>query len=344
MKYRNLGKSDLRVFSIGLGTGQFGSRAWGYNIRFGDEDIIKIIRHSANLGINLFDTSETYGYGKSEMLLGEALRQFDRDDLIIVSKVAPWNLTNKRLPKAVERSLKRLNIDVIDLFLVHYPNFLVPIKETFRTMEKLIKRGKLRYIGVSNFSQHLLRKAQENLSFSEIVTNEVEYNILSRKAEKEIIPFCYKQNISIIAYSPLAGGVLSGKYSYCQPPKDKARAFNFLAKAKFLKRAQPLFEALREIAEAKKASIAQIALSWILRLPTCVAIPAALTCEQVEENVQASNLRLSSKHIEMINDATVSLGRMTYIFDNHIIRPISWTKETLKRIWVKDDIDLNSKG
>lgn len=331
MKYRKLGKSDLKVSVIGLGTGQIGSRPWGYGIRFGNEDIIKVIRYAIELGINVFDTAETYGYGKSEVLLGKALNSYDRDDFVIVSKVAPWNLGYINVIKAAERSLRRLNVDIIDLYLVHHPNPLISMKETFRAMERLIEEGKVRYIGVSNFSDYMLKKAEENLSSTELVVDEVEYNVLSRRAEKGIIPYCERQNIGMIAYSPLAGGVLAGKYSFSNPPRDRARAFNFLARRTFLEKAEPLFEVLRQIAEEKRASVAQVALSWIVsRHSSCIAIPAALTCEQVEDNAKATDSILSSEDIGRIDKVAVSLGFLGYIFDHYVIRPISWTKETIK--------------
>jgi aryl-alcohol dehydrogenase-like predicted oxidoreductase len=343
LEYRKLGKSDLKVSVIGLGAGQFGSRPWGYGIRFGDEDIIKIIQGAIELGINVFDTAETYGYGVSEMLLGRALNSYSRDDFVIISKVAPWNLRYEHVMKAAERSLRRLNIDVIDLYLVHYPNPLVPMKETFRAMERLVKKGKIRYIGVSNFSSHMLKKAQESLSFAEIVADEIEYNIFCRRAEKEIIPYCSRQNIGVIAYSPLAGGVLTGKYSPNNPPKDRARAFNFLARKSFLEKAQPLFKVLREIAEEKGASCAQVALSWIISHPSCVAIPAALTYEQVKDNAKAGDLILSAEDIKRINDATISLGFSIYVFDHYVIRPISWMKEAIKHFLFSEEKTVVSR-
>jgi len=155
---------------------------------------------------------------------------------VIISKVAPWNLGYNNVIKAAEKSLRRLNVDTIDLYLVHYPNPLIPMKETFRAMEMLVKKGKIRYIGVSNFSEYMLERAQEELSSNEIVANEIEYNILSRRAEKRIIPYCKRQNIGIIAYSPLAGGVLTGKYFFSNPPRDRARAFIFLLVELFSKK------------------------------------------------------------------------------------------------------------
>jgi len=201
-----LGKSDLKVSVIGLGTGQFGAKAWGYKALYDDEDILKIIHTAIEHGINLFDTAETYGDGLSEALLGRALRDYGRDEFVIVTKVAPWNLRYKGVLHAAERSLRRLGLKTIDLYLIHYPNPLVPAKETFRALEDLVKIGKVRYIGVSNFGKELLKKAQAILSSSEIIANEIEYNILSRRAERDVIPYCKEHGIGIIAYSPLAGG------------------------------------------------------------------------------------------------------------------------------------------
>lgn len=332
MRYIRLGKSDLKVSVIGLGTGQFGSKAWGYGVRYGDKDIINIIQHAIGFGINVFDTAETYGYGKSEKLLGEALKGYDRDDYVIITKVAPWNLRYKDVIKAALRSLKRLNLKEIDLYLIHYPNPFIPFKETLRAIEALVKEGKVRYIGVSNFNMWLLRKAEENLKSIEIVANEIEYNILSRKAEKETIPYCLKNKIAIIAYSPLAGGILTGKYAPNNPPRDRARAFNFLARKHILAKAQPLLNTMKKIAEEKGATISQIALSWITSRPLHIAIPATLSVKEVEQNAMAADIMLSWKEIERISQVAIELDYFTYAFDHYIIRNISWIKEALKNI------------
>jgi aryl-alcohol dehydrogenase-like predicted oxidoreductase len=335
MRYIRLGRSDLKVSVIGLGTGQFGSRAWGYGTKYGDKEIVKIIQHAIELGINVFDTAETYGYGKSEILLGEALKDYDREKFVIITKVAPWNLGFNNVIKAAERSLKRLKVKTIDLYLVHYPNPFIPMKETFKAMEKLVKEGKVRYIGVSNFNHYLIKKIEEALSSTEIIANEIEYNVFSRRAEKRTIPYCLEKQIAIIAYSPLAGGVLTGKYTPNNPPKDRARAFNFLARKKVLEKAQPTFKTMMEIAEKKGANIAQIAISWIVSRPLHIAIPAALSIKEIEENAKAGEIVLSKSEIEQINRVAMSLNYLTYAYDHYIIRPISWTKEALKHIMLE---------
>lgn len=334
MKYRQLGKSGLKASVIGLGTGQFGARAWGYGVRYTDKDIMKIIEAAIEYGINLFDTSEIYGDGLSETLLGKAIKEYGRDNFIIITKVAPWNLRYKNVIKAALRSLRRMSIDLIDLYLIHHPNFLIPMKETFRALEDLVRIGVVRYVGVSNFTKPLLTMAQEYFSHTEIVANEIEYNILSYKAEKDIIPYCREHGISVIAYSPLAGGVLTGNYSLEKPPNDRARAFNFYAKRRFLRKTQPLLNLLRDIAEQKHATIAQISLSYIIRDPVCIAIPAALNEQQVKENAESCRITLTKDDIIKIKKLAITVDPITYAFDHYVIRPISWTKEFLRHAFI----------
>jgi len=247
MQYVNLGKSDLKASVIGLGTAQFGSKVWGYGTRYGKKDAVKIVHTAMDCEINIFDTAEVYSDNQSEILLGEALKGYDRNDFIIISKAAPWNLRRDKLIKAAKSSSKRLGNDSIDLYLVHYPNPLVPLRETFEAMEYLVKEGIVRYIGVSNFPRFLVRQAQNVLSSSEIIVNEIEYNLLCRKEERKTIPYCKEQKISIITYSPLTRGMLTGRYSSDNPPTDRARAYYPYAKQAFLKKAQPLFEVVDEI-------------------------------------------------------------------------------------------------
>ena len=276
MRYTELGKSNLKPSVIGQGSGQFGTTAWGYNSRFNSQDVFKTVRREMELGINLFDTAETYGNGVAEVLLGQALSGYRRDEYIVVSKVAPWNAGYDDVIKAADRSLKRLNTNVIDLYLVHYPNPLVPMKHTFRALETLVRRGKVRFIGTSNFSPFQLKRAQEALAHEEITANEIEYNILSRRSEQRTIPYCRDLRIGVIAYSPLAGGILTGRFTADNAPRDRARAFNFLAQKSFLQNTYPLFQTLKEIADSRTMTISQVALSWIISQDVAIPIPAAL--------------------------------------------------------------------
>jgi aryl-alcohol dehydrogenase-like predicted oxidoreductase len=332
MKYTYLGKSDLKVSVIGQGSGQFGAKGWGYGLTYWDDDLIKVIKADIENGITLFDTSETYGNGQAEVLLGNTLREYDRDDFTIITKVAPWNLSYESVLKAANKSLQRLNLKTIDLYLIHYPNPFIPLRSTMRAMEQLVDEGKIRYIGVSNFNRALLVKAQENLRKHEIIANEVEYNVFSKRAEVDLIPYCKSQKIGIIAYSPLAGGILTGKYSTDNLPKDRARAFNFYNRRYFIEKAAPLFSVLESIAKKNNASIAQIALRYIIRDSLYVAIPAALTAEEVKNNAMVPEMHLSEKEVFEIRKASVTVSNPVYFFDHFIIRPISWSKETLKHL------------
>jgi aryl-alcohol dehydrogenase-like predicted oxidoreductase len=318
----------LHVSALGQGTGQFGTLAWGYGVSFNDLDITSVIRKDLELGINLFDTAETYGGGISETQLGKALSTFRRDDYFLVSKVAPWNLTYEKVIKAANRSLERLGTSVIDLYLIHYPNPLVPLRHTLRAMETLVRLGKVKFIGVSNFSPLQLNWAQESMRHCEIVANEIEYNLVSRRSERKTIPYCIKKGIGVIAYSPLAGGVLTGRYSANSLPKDRARAFNLLAKHQFVTKLDGLFRELAAIAHEKGLTIPQVALSWITSQKTVVPIPASLSLTEVESNAKAVGIALSQDEVERLRRMAPELDFGRYYFDHFALRPISWAKAT----------------
>ena len=329
MLYRTLGKSDLKASVIGLGTAQFGSKVWGYGTQYSKKDAIKITHTALECGINTFDTAEIYSDNQSEIILGEALKDYNREDFIIITKAAPWNLRRDKLLKAAKASLKRLDTDSIDLYLVHYPNPFVSIRETFEEMEYLVEENIIRYVGVSNFPSFLVSKAQNVLSSSEIIANEIEYNLLCKKEEKKTIPYCKEQEISIITHSPLTRGVLTGRYSSNKPPTDRARAFYPYAKTNFLKKAQPLFDILDDIAKEKDVSRVQVALAYIIKDPLFISIPAAMNEREVKENAEVTNIKLSNEEILRINNACVSLNIINYFINYYLIWPFSWMKGTI---------------
>jgi len=332
MKYIKLGKSDLKVSVIGQGTGQFGTRAWGYGIQYDDKAISSVIEANIQSGINVFDTAETYGDGRSEILLGNKLKEYNRDDYVIITKVAPWNLAYKNVKKAANKSLERLGVNCIDLYLIHYPNPFIPLKCTLRAMEELVKDGKVRYIGVSNFNLSLLRSAQEYLSSSEIVANEIEYNLFSLRAENDLIPYCLNENICIIAYSPLAGGLLTGKYNVTNLPKDRAHAFNFYNRKSFFIKASELFTIIDAIAKSRNKKIPQIALNYVISNQNTIAIPAALSPTEVKLNADASSFELTRAELQKLKQSVPSISDLIYGFDHFVIRPISWAKESIRHI------------
>ncbi len=326
MNYTRLGKSDLRASVVGQGGGQFGASSWGYGKLFQAADVLRVIRREIELGVNLFDTAEFYGEGLSESLLGEALSGYPRDDYIVVSKVAPWNLSYNGVVRAAERSLSRLGTKVIDLYLVHYPNPFAPMKQTFRALEDLVRRGRIRYFGVSNFSPLQLKWAQESLTKYELVANEIEYSLLSRRSERATIPYCIAHDIAVISYSPLAGGVLSGRFSEGNVPRDKARAFNFLATHSSLSRARGVLEVLKEIAHDRGLTVPQVAIAWILSHRTAVPIPTALNVGEAEQNAAAADIALTRDELSRIEKNAFDIGTMKYYLDHYAVRPAAWAK------------------
>ncbi len=298
MKYTSLGTSDLKVSAIGLGGWQFGSKGWGYDKDFKRNDAIAIIQRALDLGVNFIDTAEVYGRGKSEEIIGEAIKE-RRDEIIIATKFLPLTLQPSKIRKAVKNSLKRLQIDIIDLYQIHWPIPFVSKKRILHYMEEMVKEGIIRYIGVSNFSKKLLENAQTSLKSEEIVSNQVKYNMLQRGIEEDLLPFARKEQISIIAYSPLAQGVLTGKYRE-QGPKGGIRRRNRLFAPINLKRAWSVLDELARVASAHEVTSTQVAIAWVIRDPTVIAIPGAKSIEQLTNNIEAAELNLSQNELQQL--------------------------------------------
>ncbi len=324
-----MGRSDLNSSVIGQGTGQFGTPAWGYGINYFESTVKEIVDKNLELGVNLFDTSETYGNGLSEILLGKYLSEYNREDYIIISKVAPWNLRYVDIFKAVKNSLNRLGMKYIDLYLVHYPNPFILLKESMRALEDLVKMGYIRYIGVSNFNNNQLAEANKHLKRNEIITNEIQYNILESRIKDDIYYYCKKNNISICSYSPLAGGILTNNYQYDELP-SRVKAFNFYNRLNYLEKNSLLFNTLSQIAKKKNVSISQLALAYIINDSICYAIPASLNVIEVKDNVESINLQLSQHEIKSIQNSCIKLSDIYFFIDHQIVRPISWLKESIR--------------
>ncbi len=302
MEYVELGRSGLRVSIIGLGAWQFGSREWGWGREFSKEQALATVSRALDLGVNFIDTAEVYGGGLSEEIVGEALRG-RRDGIVIATKVSPWNLAPWSVRKAAERSLRRLGVSEIDLYQIHWPNPFIPLQSTMRAMERLIQEGKVRHIGVSNFNTGRLKRAQEALASHEVVSDQMKYNMLHRSIEDNLLPFAQKENISIIAYSPLAQGALTGKYEPDKPIPRGVRIFNAHFTPQNLQRLTPLIKTLRRIGEKHDKTISQVALNWLLREPLVVPIPGAKSPSQMEDNAGGAGWRLSSDELDSIEKA-----------------------------------------
>lgn len=302
MEYRRLGKSDLVVSAIGLGTWQWGSGTyWGYGKRYGRDDVIKIWDEAVKQGINFIDTAELYGRGMSEQMIGEIVPK-DKGT-VIASKYWPFKPSSDFVFRSVEKSLRRLKVDLIDLYQVHYPNPTNSLKKLMRNLERLVKDGKIRYIGLSNFGVKGIEEAQTALSFSDVVSDQVHYNLLARKPESDgTIEYCRKNNIAIIAWSPLEQGLLTGKYG----PGVKVSGIRRLRPAfskRNLRKLKPLLDELEAVSVRHAKTPAQSALNWLLRNDNVVAIPGASNPKQVEDNCGGIRWTLMEEEIQRLENA-----------------------------------------
>ena len=265
MEYRELGRTGVSIPEIGLGV-------WQY--RGGVEPL----RRGVALGANLIDTAEVYG---TEGVVGEAMKGM-RDKVFLATKVSGDHLRRRDVLNAADASLKRLGTDVIDLYQVHWPDSNVPIEETMGALEELVDAGKVRYIGVSNFSLKELKAAQQAMKKHPIVEDQVLYNLMDRDIERDLLPYCQEQGITILAYSPLARGAIASK------PLIRHRA---------------AFEALRGIARETGKTAAQVALNWCNSHPMVVSIPKSNHVERVEENCGASGWLLTPAQVLALDRA-----------------------------------------
>ena len=287
------------ISTIGLGTWQWGSREWGWGRLYTEKDLRDAFQRGYELGINFVDTAEIYGHGKSEEILGRVIHDH-RDEIVIATKVSPWNLTYNRLLRAADGSLRRLNVDVIDLLQIHWPNRFVPLASTMRAMKKLVEKGKVRYVGVSNFNASQMKAAQEALSPLELASNQVKFNLLDRKIEDNLLQAATRDKITIIAYSPLAKGLLTGKYTPQTPPSSLVQKVS----PRFSRRNQMLLtdlqQVIKKMGNAHQRTPSQVVLNWLICRQNVIAIPGAKRPSDVSENAGATGWRLSEDEIDVL--------------------------------------------
>jgi len=302
MKKIEIGRSGIKISHIGLGAWQAGGKQWGDDVL--DEKCIAAIVKANSLGVNLVDTAETYGGGHSEEVVGKALKEIGRDNMVVATKVAGNHLRYDDVIKACNGSLKRLGVNSIDLYQIHWPSVWeqVPLEETMKALEELHKVGKIRAIGVSNFSVRDLEGARSALSTTDVVSNQVQYSMIHREIEKEVLPYCKKEKITILAWGPLAEGALTGKYSKNKVPKDAVREHHHFFKPENIDAINKLVQMLVEIGKPHGKSAAQVAINWLLSKDEVVPIPGAKNPEQVEENIKSVELHLKSKDMLKINE------------------------------------------
>ncbi|MDQ0154860.1 aldo/keto reductase [Robertmurraya andreesenii] len=305
MTTTRLGRTDLFVHPIGLGANAIGGHNIYANI---DEEVSKKQIHTAiDHGMNFIDTAYFYGLGRSEELIGEVMKEHGkRDDFVIASKASYTFVDGKVvhvndpefLVQSVDESLRRLQTDYIDLFYVHFPDEHTPKYEAVGALQNLREAGKIRAIGVSNFSLEQLKEANRD-GYVDVIQGH--YNLFHREAEKEIFPYVTEHEISFVPYFPLAKGLLTGKYHKDTPLTEQQRKHPLFKEETYLTNVEKV-DGLRRIAEEKNTEIGHLVLAWYLtRGPIDAVIPGAKTPEQILKNMRAAEVKLTEEEIEEIN-------------------------------------------
>jgi len=286
MKYVEVG--GVRLSAIGLGTWQFGSTEWGYGKEFASREAGAIVKRALDLGVNLIDTAEIYGLGRSEKIVGEAIRG-RREEVFVATKLFPIGLPFM-VGRRARASAKRLGVDRLDLYQLHWPSPLFPPRATMPRMKRLVDSGLVCHVGVSNHSLAQWQAAEGALG-GPVLSNQVRFSLIARGPETELLPWAQREGRVIIAYSPLGQGLLSGKYQKAPPRNFRRGRRAFSSESR--QRLQPLVDALGEIGTKLGATSSQVALAWLIRKPNVVAIPGASNVRQLEENVAAADVELS---------------------------------------------------
>jgi len=289
-----------KVSRIGLGTWQFGSREWGYGDSYAAGAARDIVHRARALGVTFFDTAEVYGLGKSERILGEALGD-ERTEVAVATKIFPVAPFPAVVRQRERLSARRLQLDRIPLYQIHQPNPVVPDSVIMPGMRDLLDSGAIGAAGVSNYSLTRWQQADAALG-RPVVSNQVSFSLAHPGPLKYMVPFAEQENRIVIAYSPLAQGLLGGKYGVHNRPGG-VRAGNRLFGTENLRRIEPLLQTLRDVAREVDAKPAQVALAWLISLPNVVAIPGASSVEQLEFNVAAADIELSAASRDALTDA-----------------------------------------
>lgn len=309
MKYRRLGKSGLKVSEISLGS-------WLTYGKSVEENVAEKTIHKAyELGINFFDSANVYERGEGERVMSSALKEYPRESYVITTK-AFWpmgegpndrGLSRKHVMEQANASLKRMNLDYVDIFYCHRYDPETPVDETLRAIDDLIRQGKILYAGVSEWSAAQIEEAMrvaDKFLLDRIVVNQPQYNMFHRYIEKEVIPVSEKYGVGQVVFSPLAQGVLTGKYKANKIPEDSRASndsINMFVKGMLNEEVFHKVEQLENVAKELDVTLSSLALAWILRQPNVAStLIGASKPSQVEENVKAVNLELTDEVIEQI--------------------------------------------
>lgn len=316
MKYRLLGNTGLYVSELCLGTMTFGSDGfWKVMGGLRQEAVNELVKTAFDAGVNFFDTANIYSLGQSEQLLGQAIKDLalPRDQLVIATKatgVMSETLPNGRgqsryhLMNEVDASLKRLQLDHIDLYQLHAFDPLTPLEESLGTLDDLVRSGKVRYIGVSNWAAWQIMKAlavSDARNWAKFVSLQAYYTIAGRDLERDLVPLLNDQKLGLMVWSPLAGGLLTGKFSPDGKGPEGSRRTSFDFPVVDKQRAFACVDAMRPMAEERGVSIAQVALAWLLAQPVVSSvIIGAKTTEQLKDNLAASDIVLNADELDRL--------------------------------------------
>jgi len=307
MELRRLGNTGLKVSVVGLGCNNFGMRC-------DEEQTQAVVRAALDQGINFFDTADIYGGTKSEEFLGRALAGMDRSSLVIATKFAmpvgegKRGASRKYIMSAVEASLKRLGTDYIDLYQQHAPDADTPIEETLRALDDLVRAGKARYLGNSNFNGWQLADADwtaRHFGLNRFVTAQNLYNLVDRRLEKDVLPACRHFGLGMLPYFPLASGLLTGKYHRGEAPAEGTRLAQFgeRGKAALSDANFDVVEKLDAFARERGHTLLDLAVSWLVCNPTISSVISGATRPaQVEANVSAAGWQMTEDEVATINE------------------------------------------
>jgi aryl-alcohol dehydrogenase-like predicted oxidoreductase len=322
MKYNQLGRTGLFVSEICLGTMTFGgSESAGMWRAIGglqQEEVDGVVGRAIEAGVNFFDTADVYSFGESERLLGQALKNLGakRKDVVIATKVhgemgpGPNDRASSRghIMDSVQTSLERLQTDHIDLYQIHGNDTVTPIDETLRALDDLVRQGLVRYVGVSNWQAWKIAKAlgiSETRGYARFESLQAYYSIAGRDLERDLVPMLSSERLGLMVWSPLAGGLLSGKFGPGSNNPEGARRTNFDFPPVDKDRAWKAVEVMREVAEAHGASVARVALAWLLAKPHVMSIIiGAKTLEQLDDNLAAAELALTPEEVARLDEVS----------------------------------------
>jgi aryl-alcohol dehydrogenase-like predicted oxidoreductase len=310
MEYRNVGRSGLQVSVAGLGCNNFG-------MRIDKEQTAAVVHRAIELGVTLFDTADIYGGTRSEEFLGAALGERRKNVVVATKFVGPVGegalnrgASRRHVFDAVEGSLRRLGTDWIDLYQIHFPDVTTPIEETLRALDDIVRQGKVRYIGCSNFSSWQVVEAQwtaRTEHYTPLISSQNEYNLLDRRIERELVPACQEYGLGILPYFPLASGFLSGKYKQGEKPPEGTRIAAWGARGEEIlsERNFAILSGLERFAEQRGRTVLDVAVGWLASQPYVPSVIAGATKpEQVELNVMAAEWRLTAEEMSEVDAIT----------------------------------------